>query len=345
MFILRYCESLLTKDQIFVGHPPFYELKNEYRVISAVVQGNRPRRPSLDLYTARGLDDDIWALINKCWGMNPTQRPSAHDVVQSLLSRSTPSGNSPPTCDWDEIMTSRLRSTLTGHRWSGSTQSLEFRQGLNDWSTFKTEPPPSSPTPRAPSQLADKNYSELEASVRESIRDITRQSVALTATTGTTFTTPSSSLPEVGQANTNTNKFAMIWTNASDATSEAPSISTGSSIAGELARKRGMDHGAKHTKDHSSEGHVGEKWRESPEKAHALHLREGTSHDGFADAVQVRNQTRPIPQVPVPPPNLEHRELIRTATLMLCKDPFSQTPHILYIPHFSPLPAYRARGH
>ena len=113
------------RDQIFVGRPPFFGLTPEYRVISAVVQGNRPRRPSLDLYAARGLDDAIWALINKCWGMNPTQRPSADNVVQSLLSRSSPDGSPPPTCDWDEAIVSRLRSTLAGHRWSGPTHPPE----------------------------------------------------------------------------------------------------------------------------------------------------------------------------------------------------------------------------
>ena len=150
-----YLESLLMRHQIFVGHPPFHELMPEYRVISAVVNGNRPPRPSLELRTTSGFDDAIWDLINKCWRMIPSQRPSAHDVVRCLSSRRNP----PPACDWDEAIMSRLHSTLAGHPWSRPAYRLEGTQGLDSHDTFNTQPP-SSAILHAPSRVVTENCYE-----------------------------------------------------------------------------------------------------------------------------------------------------------------------------------------
>jgi hypothetical protein len=48
------------------------------------LEGRRPARPSDDLCHIRGLDDDIWNIIEICWAQEPSHRPSASDIVNRL---------------------------------------------------------------------------------------------------------------------------------------------------------------------------------------------------------------------------------------------------------------------
>lgn len=67
------------------GHVPFHDIKNDYRIILAVTsEGRRPPRPLHDLCRTRGLTDKIWDVVESCWDGNPTQRLSAHHIVEKL---------------------------------------------------------------------------------------------------------------------------------------------------------------------------------------------------------------------------------------------------------------------
>jgi hypothetical protein len=81
-------------------------------VMDAVTKGKRPARPSDNISGKRGLDDGIWQLIVRCWGMIPTGRPSASHVVRQLHSMSKGVSAQRPNSDWDESFTSRLRSRM-----------------------------------------------------------------------------------------------------------------------------------------------------------------------------------------------------------------------------------------
>jgi len=50
----------------------------------AVVQGNRPLRPSDDRCLVRGLNDEIWNIIETCWAQEPDQRLSTGRIVERL---------------------------------------------------------------------------------------------------------------------------------------------------------------------------------------------------------------------------------------------------------------------
>ena len=52
--------------------------------MSAVTKNKRPCRPSNDLTRQRGLNDEIWHLIEVCWSPNPSERLSASQIVQLL---------------------------------------------------------------------------------------------------------------------------------------------------------------------------------------------------------------------------------------------------------------------
>lgn len=44
-----------------------------------IVKGKRPKRTE-----ARGLTDDVWALIERCWARDPKERPTIDVVIQEL---------------------------------------------------------------------------------------------------------------------------------------------------------------------------------------------------------------------------------------------------------------------
>jgi hypothetical protein len=52
-------------------------MKTEGMVISAVLRGQRPPRPE-------NMTDDFWILVNRCWDQQPSERPKAIVVVNTL---------------------------------------------------------------------------------------------------------------------------------------------------------------------------------------------------------------------------------------------------------------------
>lgn len=65
------------------GKHPFAEHPYDLIVLSAVVKGTRPSRPSF-VATQRGLTDPLWTLIEKCWSGNPEERPSMSSCLNEL---------------------------------------------------------------------------------------------------------------------------------------------------------------------------------------------------------------------------------------------------------------------
>jgi hypothetical protein len=77
---------------MFSGEIPFYEDRSDMRVILGLIDGLRPSRPEGDSCRIRGLTDEVWNLIETCWAEDPSQRPTATQVVERL--RKLP--NQPP---------------------------------------------------------------------------------------------------------------------------------------------------------------------------------------------------------------------------------------------------------
>jgi serine/threonine protein kinase len=82
-------EFCLTERQIFSGRLPFHEITNDYRMMVAVREGKRPSRPSDSRCRIRGLDNEIWTIVQACWAQDPNCRPTAHQIVQQLRSSPT----------------------------------------------------------------------------------------------------------------------------------------------------------------------------------------------------------------------------------------------------------------
>ena len=77
--------------QIFSGLIPFHELYGHV-VSLQVIHGQRPSRPLIcepwkiacgDF----GLDDETWAVIDKCWNTEPEKRPAAKEVGDFLRAK------------------------------------------------------------------------------------------------------------------------------------------------------------------------------------------------------------------------------------------------------------------
>ncbi|KAI5116076.1 hypothetical protein M0805_003833 [Coniferiporia weirii] len=76
----------MTCIEIFTGNIPFPDLTRDASVIFEVAgQKKRPEKPCTSpVADARGLDDDIWHLIARCWEHEHTRRPCMIEVVETL---------------------------------------------------------------------------------------------------------------------------------------------------------------------------------------------------------------------------------------------------------------------
>jgi len=69
--------------QLYTEEMPFSEIKRDVQVLTEIVRGARPSRPS-GAATDRGLDDDLWSLANECWRLMAILRPSMSQVADRL---------------------------------------------------------------------------------------------------------------------------------------------------------------------------------------------------------------------------------------------------------------------
>jgi hypothetical protein len=68
---------------MFSGELPFRDFSDQ-KLASALVQGERPPRPFHSLSRLRGLDDDMWDVIEVCWNQDAEKRLEAGQVVECL---------------------------------------------------------------------------------------------------------------------------------------------------------------------------------------------------------------------------------------------------------------------
>lgn len=74
----------MTVLELMTGQPPFSHIKRTPEVLIKMQQGERPRRPESPEIIERGLDDNLWDLLTRCWVEDPAARPSIHEVIAEL---------------------------------------------------------------------------------------------------------------------------------------------------------------------------------------------------------------------------------------------------------------------
>jgi hypothetical protein len=90
-----------------------------------VLAGERPPRPN-----SEQLDDQTWTLIQQCWAAEPSHRPKASAIVESLeaIMQTTNDGSEGPL--WDTTIPLRLRSSFRPASLYPSVAELEARLRL-----------------------------------------------------------------------------------------------------------------------------------------------------------------------------------------------------------------------
>lgn len=97
-----------TCCQMFSGQLPFHDLRTDAPVIFAVLAGKRPTYPSHDLGRVRGLDEEIWKLIELCWAEKPEERPTAGQIIERLCAPSYHFIDDRPSDTFDYSFPSRV---------------------------------------------------------------------------------------------------------------------------------------------------------------------------------------------------------------------------------------------
>jgi hypothetical protein len=118
---------------MFSGQKPFHDIANEYQVIVAIQGGNRPPHPLHDLSRTRGLNNDVWHLIETCWTAEPSERPTATQIVEQLRDLPNQPLDERPNDDY------RLPSQVP-HNWDARSREPSYSN-----SSFDRKDVPQSP--------------------------------------------------------------------------------------------------------------------------------------------------------------------------------------------------------
>lgn len=77
--------------EIMTGRRPFYYKARDAMVIEELLARRLPKRPVDDVVVERGLGEELWAFMLRCWTWDPSGRPSMASVKQSLKAIPLPS--------------------------------------------------------------------------------------------------------------------------------------------------------------------------------------------------------------------------------------------------------------
>jgi len=100
----------------------------------AVKRGKRPPRPTHELSQTRGLNDEIWRIIEKCWNQDPNKRPTARVVVESLRNLPDRPPDDRSLNDFDKALPPQVLSmhSRVDHPFSTLDSSPEDTEKMNE---------------------------------------------------------------------------------------------------------------------------------------------------------------------------------------------------------------------
>lgn len=70
--------------KVLTHKQPFNHIKHTTEVVIRSARGDRPIRPTDQRVLERGLDDNLWKLLNQCWALEATDRPDIQELIQRL---------------------------------------------------------------------------------------------------------------------------------------------------------------------------------------------------------------------------------------------------------------------
>lgn len=92
--------------------------------MTSVMLGKRPSRPSHDMCVIRGLDDEIWSIIESCWTHEPIERLTTHQIVECLRLLSTSSVQR-AIDNFDPLFPSRTLYSQAEHPFSALSNPID----------------------------------------------------------------------------------------------------------------------------------------------------------------------------------------------------------------------------
>lgn len=91
------CLELMTAEQ------PYSNIARDVAVLRELDKGKTPDRPGR-LVTSRGLSDELWLLMRKCWNKKPQSRPTIATIRSKLGDlRARPAGEI-TACDFASVV-------------------------------------------------------------------------------------------------------------------------------------------------------------------------------------------------------------------------------------------------
>ena len=139
----------LTTYQLFSGQVPFPEFQNDYAVLVSVMRGKRPDFPSHDLCRSRGLDNEVWDLMQTCWAQEPIQRPTVEQVMARLQALPHQVADQRPLDDFNINFPSQTAYIHTDHLFSALAKQTSLGSGLaiTEHTPLGSEPTTAEQTP------------------------------------------------------------------------------------------------------------------------------------------------------------------------------------------------------
>ncbi|KAK1216148.1 hypothetical protein PQX77_021227 [Marasmius sp. AFHP31] len=74
----------MTVLELLTHTHPFAQFRHPPEVVLSVANGRNPKRPTHPRVKERGLDDNLWKLMEECWDRTPSARPGIDEVLQRL---------------------------------------------------------------------------------------------------------------------------------------------------------------------------------------------------------------------------------------------------------------------
>ncbi|KAG6907968.1 hypothetical protein DXG01_006693 [Tephrocybe rancida] len=83
--------GMVCYETIFVNKPPFGQVMPQAATINKIRKGQHPERPVDGRHLEKGLTNEIWEIMKRCWAYEPDDRPTATEIVKLLPSVNRPS--------------------------------------------------------------------------------------------------------------------------------------------------------------------------------------------------------------------------------------------------------------
>ncbi|KAF8308517.1 kinase-like protein [Clavulina sp. PMI_390] len=92
------------------GQPPFSEIRNNRKAVSALGKGQRPGVPASGVALAPGVTKHLWELLCEMWAENPAKRPSSSMILVRLNEALNDQPHNPPLGSSDVLLQEPLLS-------------------------------------------------------------------------------------------------------------------------------------------------------------------------------------------------------------------------------------------